>query len=37
LVSLPIAVATSEELPSARMIAWTRMVKAIADPRPTTP
>ena len=36
-MSLPIAVATSEELPSARMIAWTRIVKATAEPRPTIP
>jgi hypothetical protein len=37
LVSLPIAVATSDELPSARMIAWVRIVKATAEPKPTTP
>jgi hypothetical protein len=37
LVSLPIAVATSEELPSARMMAWTRIVKATAAPRHTIP
>ena len=37
LASLPIAVATSEELPSARMMAWTRIVKATAEPRPTIP
>ena len=37
LVSLPIAVATSEEVPSARMIARTRIVKATAEPKPTTP